>query len=415
MKTRTLTIIAGTALSALTTLSMAGDGGTLFSSSSDVAVFAEPGTSFNIITQSCHSAAAIVLVPNECDGPSCAPFYLDSDADFDFLSGQGTTYAEVSVFAGSQSCGKAGGYSESRLNTTTQVIAFSGEASGYYSGKRCEPIAHGGGAYGSNVDFEILGNGEIRIGEQDPCHGGGAQDFALSERFVLAEITCLSGPAGSTIYSDSTVQIGFDFAFTCASGVIPVGPGTFNLDFTHISIGDTTHDLTGDSRFNIEDAALLQSIVGTPDALLPLYVDLFDYNQDGEIDQSDVDLVNKFIDAGLSSGLFGDTNRDGVVNCCDLAGYDAAFGSSFDTAATPYLVELDWDLDGDIDAVDRAEFDQTACIADIDNSHVLDFFDTSDFLDLYGAGDPSVDFDNSGVVDFFDLSMFLDAFGKSCP
>jgi len=53
--------------------------------------------------------------------------------------------------------------------------------------------------------------------------------------------------------------------------------------------------------------------------------------------------------------------------------------------------------------------------ADINADGELDFFDVSEFLDLFGAGDPSIDFDKDGEYTFFDVSAFLDFFGAGCP
>jgi len=55
------------------------------------------------------------------------------------------------------------------------------------------------------------------------------------------------------------------------------------------------------------------------------------------------------------------------------------------------------------------------CLADIDGSGSLDFFDISAFLGAFNAGDPIADFDNNGSFDFFDISAFLTAFNAGCP
>ena len=48
--------------------------------------------------------------------------------------------------------------------------------------------------------------------------------------------------------------------------------------------------------------------------------------------------------------------------------------------------------------------------ADINGDGVLDFFDVSAFLTLFGNQDPQADFNGDGIWDFFDVSAFLTAF-----
>ena len=53
------------------------------------------------------------------------------------------------------------------------------------------------------------------------------------------------------------------------------------------------------------------------------------------------------------------------------------------------------------------------CQADMDFSASLDFFDVSEFLASFGAGDLAADFTGDGILDFFDVSEFLAQF-SSC-
>ena len=52
------------------------------------------------------------------------------------------------------------------------------------------------------------------------------------------------------------------------------------------------------------------------------------------------------------------------------------------------------------------------CDGDYNEDGLVDFFDVSDFLDDFGAGE---DYNGDGLVDFFDVSDFLDDFGADCP
>lgn len=56
-----------------------------------------------------------------------------------------------------------------------------------------------------------------------------------------------------------------------------------------------------------------------------------------------------------------------------------------------------------------------ACPADISGDGLLNFFDLSQFLAAFSAGDLTADFNKDGIVDFFDISAFLGAFVAGCP
>lgn len=69
-------------------------------------------------------------------------------------------------------------------------------------------------------------------------------------------------------------------------------------------------------------------------------------------------------------------------------------------------------------AVDRLTVlthNATACLADLNDDGILNFFDVSAFLTAYSAQDPAADLTGDGVYDFFDVSAFLSAFAAGCP
>tara|TARA_R110002072_G_scaffold42064_20_gene118622 strand:- start:43906 stop:44442 length:537 start_codon:yes stop_codon:yes gene_type:complete len=175
-----------------------------------------------------------------------------------------------------------------------------------------------------------------------------------------------------------------------------------------VAFNDQQFDLSGDGRFSQADVDLLFLEVGNPATGA---LEGFDINGNGTIDIDDVTLLQTLIDCGLGSGIFGDTNGDGVANCCDLPDYTAALGSTIGSPA--YLIELDFDLDGDIDSVDQAEMNKV-CAADFNNDYQLDFFDVTQFLDAYNNADPAADFNGDSNFDFLDVSAFLGEFNAPC-
>ncbi len=91
----------------------------------------------------------------------------------------------------------------------------------------------------------------------------------------------------------------------------------------------------------------------------------------------------------------------------------------------------DIDMDGDIDILhaDRAgslfggndivllrnRCQELPCPADFSDDRILTFFDVSQFLQAYNAGDPSADLNGDGMINFFDVSAFLTSYNKGCP
>ncbi len=188
----------------------------------------------------------------------------------------------------------------------------------------------------------------------------------------------------------------------CESGVpVTVVIGSFT---------DERFDLDGDGRFSQNDVDILQSLLPTSD---PDIVDRFDLNGDGFVTLTDVDILQQLIDCGLGSGLFGDANGDGVVDCCDL---DLVSGALGKTIGQPgYIIELDFNLDGIIDATDEAEMHDIICIADWNNDYQRNFFDYSAFIAAFNNADPAADLDGDSAFTFWDIAIFQAAFNKVCP
>ncbi len=56
-----------------------------------------------------------------------------------------------------------------------------------------------------------------------------------------------------------------------------------------------------------------------------------------------------------------------------------------------------------------------ACLVDLNDDDLLDFFDVQMFLNLYTAQDPAADFNDDGEFDFFDVQTFLNLYAAGCP
>ena len=86
-----------------------------------------------------------------------------------------------------------------------------------------------------------------------------------------------------------------------------------------------------------------------------------------------------------------------------------------DAAPTTGEVTIGMWKDPSIQLTATVEVPSSNCIADLDGSGVLDFFDISTFINGYNAQDPIADIDGNGAFDFFDVSMFLNAYNAGCP
>lgn len=211
------------------------------------------------------------------------------------------------------------------------------------------------------------------------------------------EIATPNGVVGS----DGTCGISPIVFQICESGVpVTVVSGSFT---------DSRFDLDDDGRFSQSDVDLLQLLVPSSNSDL---AKRFDLNGDGFVTQVDVDILQELIDCGLGAGLFGDANKDGVVDCCDLDLIAGALGKAIGESG--YIIELDFNLDGVIDATDEAEMHGYICIADWNNDYQRNFFDSAAFIAAYNNADPAADLNGDGLVNFLDVAMFQNAFAKVC-
>lgn len=264
------------------------------------------------------------------------------------------------------------------------------------------------GSAGVSVEFNVnkACDATVSFSAGDPCT---ASTLTEGPRIVTAGIAFTS--CDSVCISQTQTINGYqEINSLCGVGSATLslcGP-TDSIEMITVAFNDQQFDLSGDGRFSQADVDLLFLEVGNPATGA---LEGFDINGNGTIDIDDVTLLQTLIDCGLGSGIFGDTNGDGVANCCDLPDYTAALGSTIGSPA--YLIELDFDLDGDIDSVDQAEMNKV-CAADFNNDYQLDFFDVTQFLDAYNNADPAADFNGDSNFDFLDVSAFLGEFNAPC-
>lgn len=191
------------------------------------------------------------------------------------------------------------------------------------------------------------------------------------------------------------------------------------------SFTDKSFDVDGDGRFNILDQNELVTLLGPTTSETVRW----DFDNDDFIDQDDVDVLARLIGHELDSGIFGDLNRDGVVDCTDryvIAEYPDA---TLEDAG--YHIELDFDLDGDNDSGDRSQFLSVLCpemLGDMNCDRSVDAFDIDAFTIAlvrpaeYEAMYPHCnrhlvgDINGDGLFDAFDIDPFAACVVTgSCP
>lgn len=183
---------------------------------------------------------------------------------------------------------------------------------------------------------------------------------------------------------------------------------TINLHADAFAFTDSTYDVNEDGRFNELDEQQLDGLIGSTDLHI---IQRFDFDHDGVIDSEDVSVLSLAIDDSLGSGLFGDWNHDGMVNCLDRPGL-SYFGYSLGQSG--YIIELDFDLDGDTDHTDMSHFDACVPTADYDRDSGVTIDDFLSYLEDFENGLTSTDMNCDSGVTVDDLLIYLDEYERGC-
>lgn len=93
-----------------------------------------------------------------------------------------------------------------------------------------------------------------------------------------------------------------------------VAVGECSIEGVILKFSESEVDIDSSGRFDSADPIALAGLIGSSD---PLVISAWDIDRDGQITQEDVDLLQALIDAGLGSGMPGDLNGDGVLDCQD--------------------------------------------------------------------------------------------------
>ena len=196
-------------------------------------------------------------------------------------------------------------------------------------------------------------------------------------------------PAPGMTYDSVSERWTFD-------GVITGGAGVYDLRALRLTYLDGEYDVNGDGRFNELDADALQTLLGATDEDM---LEKFDFDGSGDISQFDVDVMLLLVDEGLDSGVFGDLDGDSLMDCNVAAVFPSYLGLGLSDPG--YRIELDYDLDGEIDASDQ---DAADCNANAVGDACDIAAGTSTDLNANGVPDECDDCNANGVPDVLDIA-----------
>lgn len=185
-----------------------------------------------------------------------------------------------------------------------------------------------------------------------------------------------------------------------------------------LTLRDSDFDLNGDGKFDQGDVTWVENHFRQ---LSPMEADLgvvenfvTSWPDDEYIDQDDADYLQGVLDSIGPTPLFGDFNRDGVVDCRDSFGSSAYFGVQVGDAN--YRYELDANRDGVVDDDDKAAFFALVNHCDFNQDEIVDDADAVIFAAAYNlldCSDPGMpaycpaDLNLDGYVDDADFLIFV--------
>jgi len=292
----------------------------------------------------------------------------------------------------------------------------------WWGGNNCLPICGGVSTSGGSISFESNGTWNAEIsGESGYCP---LDDLGAIVTFaILVTVETASGTTTDVLSAQVSIE------GESLNGLTYEGDGIYSSDNNYGDTGDATVglievsfgsaglDVNGDGRFSQADADALDAIVGTMDATNSMYTDRFDLSGNVEIDDADVEIMQALLDADLGSGGFADYDGDGDADCDD---YDDAVSNFVEDSVlgdADYIIEFDYDLDGDNDEVDWCEIRALLNPADFATPYgTLNYDDVLAFLVLFGDEDPKADFATPyGTFNYDDVTAFNTAFANGCP
>lgn len=148
----------------------------------------------------------------------------------------------------------------------------------------------------------------------------------------------------------------------------------------------------------------------------------FDIDGNSAIDDWDISTL-ELLATLAGSGLFGDADKDGDVDCDDLViATSHTYGLTVLSGTSGYIIELDYDLDGDNDADDKDAAIELFRVMEPANwvfDDTIDSLDLTAYLNAFLNADPAADIyppgNPDGLINLFDYDLFQNYYSNpSC-
>lgn len=271
---------------------------------------------------------------------------------------------------------------------------------------------------------DVLGNTRVEFTPWDPVNlpEGMYRDCTLIyANSVLRDAAWQMGAGTNAIDSGLIADPKAPWEHVAHVGTFMMDTGSQKIELVRAAFTDEWYDVNGDGRFNALDPIALEALIDPKavcDPNAPFDDYMWDLSGDGCIDIRDVEIMEDILALGLGSGIFGDFDRNGTVDCDDLDGVESHFG--FTISDPEYRIELDENLDGQTDDWDRHWVYQAVRPGDVTADGVVNSADLSALLEAHGTCDgdsafnPYADINRDGCVGSADLSILLSNFGYGC-
>jgi hypothetical protein len=203
-----------------------------------------------------------------------------------------------------------------------------------------------------------------------------------------------------------------DFDIWESEDSMEIGAGDHAIEAFLVSGSEVDFDVTGDGRLAASDVDALDAIVGTAAALNAENLERWDFDRDGKIDADDVAVIAVLVDAGAGSGVFADADGSESVDCDDYAAA-SPFPLGAEICDEEYVAELDFDIDGVIDAADLVAFmalrgTATCCPGDVNFDGIVnsaDFTVISTYFNQTVPAGAHGDANYDGIVNSADFTV----------
>lgn len=402
------------------------------------AAFTSPPTGVHSSVNTAATSAGEFTVPVDISGDNC----IQLDEDFDtqvnlpasssagagcgLADGAGATVAVNGGALAFQPIGSAGLLVEQSTSTDYGFCADSHD--------QCLIVGSWGAASGqaalTNVTAPIQYLSEMVVGTfgaRDASDGMG--ESSKPQRLsILVEYpggqTSFSGYVsgdGATLEDRSPSSTnGGVITFEVASGTVLQSSGVFRL--SHAVIKDDAYDMNEDGAFDshdvqwvIDNYRAINISTENPYSVKGNFVVTYPATTPSEaIDSDDASYLNNILDRLGPSFVFGDFNRDGVVDCHDAWSSTPYFGVSI--GDPDYRYELDADRDGTVDNSDKIAFFALVNHCDFNQDEIVDDADGAIFAAAYSLLDceePAMpaycpaDLNCDDLVDDADFAIFV--------